>query len=86
MEAGTRKILFEYQQAKLETEIENLSWKIERAETTDRGDVENQMDIAEKWRTTLLREFFPAASLEAPSSSSTMGSGGGGGGGSSSSS
>lgn len=61
MEAGTRKMLFEYQQAKLETEIENLSWKIERAETTDRGDVENQMDIAEKWRMTLLREFFPAA-------------------------
>ena len=26
---------FEYQQAQLEFEIENLSWKIERAETTD---------------------------------------------------
>jgi hypothetical protein len=41
---------FEYQQAQLEAEIENLSWKIEHAETTDRGDLENQMDIAEKRR------------------------------------
>jgi proline dehydrogenase len=28
---------FEYQQAQLEREIENLSWKIERAENTSRG-------------------------------------------------
>ena len=41
---------FEYQQAQLEAEIENLSWKVEHAETTDRGDLENQMDIAEKRR------------------------------------
>lgn len=46
-------------QAQLEAEIENLSWKIERAETTDLGDLENQMDIAEKRRTTLLKDFFP---------------------------
>jgi len=59
MEAGSRKDLFEYQQAQLEAEIENLSWKIERAETTDLGDLENQMDIAEKRRTTLLKDFFP---------------------------
>ena len=26
---------FEYQQAQLELEIENLSWKVERAEITD---------------------------------------------------
>ncbi|KAJ8867013.1 hypothetical protein PR048_032875 [Dryococelus australis] len=58
MEAGPRKELFEYQQAQLEAEIENLSWKIERAETTDRGDLMNQMDIAEKRRTTLLKDFF----------------------------
>jgi len=43
----------------LEAEIENLSWKIERAETTDLADLENQMDIAEKRRTTLLKDFFP---------------------------
>lgn len=49
---------FEYQQAQLEAEIENLSWKIERAETTDRGDLENQMDIAEKRRHTLLKDFL----------------------------
>lgn len=58
MESGPRKELFEYQQAQLEAEIENLSWKIERAETTDRGDLENQMDIAEKRRTTLLKDFL----------------------------
>lgn len=60
MDTGSsRKELFEYQQAQLEREIENLSWKIERAETTDRGDLENQMDIAEKRRMTLLKDFFP---------------------------
>ncbi|CAH0561922.1 unnamed protein product [Brassicogethes aeneus] len=58
MDPGPRKELFEYQQAQLEAEIENLSWKIERAETTDRGDLENQMDIAEKRRTTLLKDFL----------------------------
>ncbi|EDS35854.1 zinc finger protein [Culex quinquefasciatus] len=48
-----------YIMAQLEAEIENLSWKVERAETTDRGDLENQMDVAEKRRTTLLKDFFP---------------------------
>ncbi|XP_066997112.1 potential E3 ubiquitin-protein ligase ariadne-2 [Anabrus simplex] len=62
MEPGPRKELFEYQQAQLEAEIENLSWKIERAETTDRGDLENQMDIAEKRRTTLLKDFLETTS------------------------
>lgn len=57
------KILFEYQQAQLEAEIENLSWKIERAETTDRGDLENQMYIAEKRRKTLLKDFFQPYSI-----------------------
>jgi ariadne-2 len=36
----------EYQQAQLEKEIEELSWKVERAEHTDRGDLENQMHVA----------------------------------------
>ncbi|PSN52466.1 putative E3 ubiquitin-protein ligase ariadne-2 [Blattella germanica] len=58
MEPGPRKELFEYQQAQLEAEIENLSWKIERVETTDRGDLENQMDIAAKRRTILLKDFL----------------------------
>ncbi|XP_077994653.1 putative E3 ubiquitin-protein ligase ariadne-2 [Glandiceps talaboti] len=60
LEMGPRKKLFEYQQAQLEAEIENLSWKVERAETTDRGDLENQMDIAEKRRLTLLKDFLVA--------------------------
>jgi len=58
IEPSSRKELFEYQQAQLEAEIENLSWKIEHAETTDRGDLENQMDIAEKLRTSLLKDFL----------------------------
>lgn len=57
-EKGARKQLFEYQQAQLEAEVENLSWKVERAEITDRGDLENQMDIAEKRRLTLLKDFL----------------------------
>ncbi|CAG2055299.1 unnamed protein product [Timema podura] len=51
---------FEYQQAQLEAEIENLSWKVERAETTHRGELENQMDVAEKRRGTLLKDFLKA--------------------------
>ena len=57
MEDG-RKELFEYQQAQLEREIENLSWKLEREELYKRGDFENQMDIAEKRRRTLLKDFL----------------------------
>nr|CAD7438632.1 unnamed protein product [Timema bartmani] len=60
MEPGPRKELFEYQQAQLEAEIENLSWKVERAETTHRGELENQMDVAEKRRGTLLKDFLKA--------------------------
>ena len=58
MESSPRKELFEYQQAQLEAEIENLSWKIEHAETTDRGDLENQIDISEKRRVSLLKDFL----------------------------
>ncbi|XP_062314332.1 E3 ubiquitin-protein ligase ARIH2 isoform X2 [Osmerus eperlanus] len=72
MESGPRKKLvrlFEYQQAQLEAEIENLSWKVERADSyergvgevelsaNDRGDLENQMHIAEQRRRTLLKDF-----------------------------
>lgn len=65
--------IYKYQilcfQAQLEAEIENLSWKVERAETTDRGDLENQMDIAEKRRTTLLKDFLELNTTIASSSS-----------------
>ena len=44
----------------MEAEIENLSWKIEHAEITDRGDLENQMNVAEKRRTSLLKDFLPS--------------------------
>ena len=56
----TLNFQFEYQQAQLEAEIENLSWKIEHAEITDRGDLENQIDVAEKRRTSLLKDFLPS--------------------------
>lgn len=49
---------FEYQQAQLEVEIENLSWKVERAETTDVGELRQQMNSAEVMRLTLLRDFI----------------------------
>jgi len=57
MEPGPRKNLFEYQQAQLEAEIESLSWKVERAESHDRGDIENQTDVTERRRVTLLKDF-----------------------------
>jgi len=59
METGPRKQLFEYQQAQLESEIEALSWAVERAETYDRGEMENQMNVAEKRRSILLKDFLP---------------------------
>ena len=48
---------FEYQQASLENQVESLSWKVERAETTDKSDLIIQMGICEKRRTTLLAYF-----------------------------
>uniref|UniRef100_A0A8C7CXJ6 RBR-type E3 ubiquitin transferase n=1 Tax=Oncorhynchus kisutch TaxID=8019 RepID=A0A8C7CXJ6_ONCKI len=60
MESGPRKKLFEYQQAQLEAEIENLSWKVERAdsyESGSEGELSNQMHIAEQRRRTLLKDF-----------------------------
>lgn len=57
LESGARKELFEYQQAQLEAAIENLSWKIEHAEITDKRDLERQKYVVEKNRTTLLKEF-----------------------------
>ena len=58
IEPGSAKDCFEHIQAQLEIEVENLSWKIERAEITDRGDLERQMDVAEKRRRTLLQDFI----------------------------
>uniref|UniRef100_A0A3Q3DUA5 RBR-type E3 ubiquitin transferase n=1 Tax=Hippocampus comes TaxID=109280 RepID=A0A3Q3DUA5_HIPCM len=55
--SGPRKKLFEYQQAQLEAEIENLSWKVERVDSYERADLENQMHIAELRRRTLLKDF-----------------------------
>ena len=48
---------FEYQQAQLEVAIEDLSYKIERAETTDVAELRQRMNTAEVNRLTLLRDF-----------------------------
>uniref|UniRef100_A0A2K5S394 RING-type domain-containing protein n=1 Tax=Cebus imitator TaxID=2715852 RepID=A0A2K5S394_CEBIM len=53
IESGPRKKLCEYQQA----EIKNLSWKVERADSYDREDMENQMHTAEQRRRSLLKDF-----------------------------
>lgn len=60
LEGGPRKALFEYQQAQLEREIENLSWKVERTdlEAADVADLQQQMRITEVQRQNLLRDFF----------------------------
>lgn len=60
MEAGPRKTLFEYQQAQVEREIENLSWMTERAEldSVHVADLQQQMRLTEVQRQTLLRDFF----------------------------
>lgn len=55
---GAEKELFEYQQAQLEAVIEELSWKLEHAGSYQRGEIENQMDIAGKRRHTLLTHFL----------------------------
>jgi len=40
-------------------EIENLSWKVERAETTHVAELRQQMNSAEVKRLTLLRDVLP---------------------------
>uniref|UniRef100_A0A915K898 RBR-type E3 ubiquitin transferase n=1 Tax=Romanomermis culicivorax TaxID=13658 RepID=A0A915K898_ROMCU len=51
------KALFEYQQSQLESEIENLAWKVEHDEETKRADMERQMHVAEMRRKILLKKF-----------------------------
>lgn len=41
-----RLLQFEYQQAQLEAEIENLSWKVERADSYERGVVGGEGDLS----------------------------------------
>lgn len=41
-----RCLQFEYQQAQLEAEIENLSWKVERADTYERGVVGGEGELS----------------------------------------
>ncbi|CAI5448040.1 unnamed protein product [Caenorhabditis angaria] len=58
MQSGPRKQLFEYQQAQLEKEVEELAWAVERADATARGALEAHMHRAEHKRQTLLHDFF----------------------------
>lgn len=39
-------VQFEYQQAQLEAEIENLSWKVERADSYERGVVGGEGELS----------------------------------------
>ncbi|KAM7533313.1 hypothetical protein Aperf_G00000125915 [Anoplocephala perfoliata] len=56
--SSQRFALFEYQQALLEAEVEDLSWKIAHAEITDKGALMHKMNVCEKHRKTLIQEFY----------------------------
>ncbi|GMS97809.1 hypothetical protein PENTCL1PPCAC_19984, partial [Pristionchus entomophagus] len=60
LERCARKELFEYQQAQLEKEVEDLAWAVERADAGSRGVLEAHMHRAEHKRATLLHDFFLA--------------------------
>lgn len=55
-----RKAVFEFQQAEMEYAVEDLSYKLERADISERAAIANQKDIVEKQRRAVL-----ASALEA---------------------
>ena len=56
LENGVKKTTFELIQSQLESNVEELAWKMLRAEVTDRADLEKQMNVAESRRITLLQD------------------------------
>ena len=58
LEAGGKKECFEHIQAQLESEVEKLSWRVERAEITDRAELERQMNVTKTRKQTLLQDFL----------------------------
>lgn len=49
---------FEYQQAQLEAEIENLSWKVERADSYERGVVGGECELSASDRGVRVQNNF----------------------------
>lgn len=49
---------FEYQQAQLEAEIENLSWKVERADSYERGVVGGEVELSASDRGVSMLEIY----------------------------
>lgn len=49
---------FEYQQAQLEAEIENLSWKVERADSYERGVVGGEGELSASDRGVITSEWI----------------------------
>ena len=58
LENNEIKLLFENIQAELEREVENLSHSLEKANLNDKYNIKIQMNIVEKRRKTLLKDFI----------------------------
>lgn len=58
LENAEIKLLFENIQAELEREVENLSHSLEKASLNDKYNIKTQMNIVEKRRKTLLKDFI----------------------------
>ncbi|PAV70394.1 hypothetical protein WR25_06430 [Diploscapter pachys] len=62
MESSSSKNLFEYQQAQLEKDVEELAWDVERADSNSKSVLSSTMARAEHRRTVLLHDFFFSSS------------------------
>lgn len=58
LDSNEDKALFENIQAELEREVENLSHSLEKVNLNDKFNIKLQMDIVEKRRKTLLKDFI----------------------------
>ena len=58
LEDNESKLLFENIQAELEREVENLSHSLEKVNLKDKYNIKTQMNIVEKRRKTLLKDFI----------------------------
>ena len=58
LEDNESKLLFENIQAELEREVENLSHSLEKVNLNDKYNIKTQMNIVEKRRKTLLKDFI----------------------------
>ena len=58
LDINEAKLLFENIQAELEREVENLSHSLEKVNLNDKFNIKSQMNIVEKRRKTLLKDFI----------------------------